>query len=240
MQHLFTRALNAFFPPQCFCCAERVTTHGTLCLPCWEKIQFITSPLCGACGLPLPFAPQEGMLCGGCIEERPAYSAARTVFRFDDHSKTLIHQLKFQDELYLAKTFAIWLARCGAELIARSDVIVPVPLHRKRLIERRYNQSALLAQALSKSTGLPCIVNAILKTQNTPAQSGLSRKEREANVKRAFAVNPKSLNVLRGKSVLLVDDVMTTGATAGACTKALMEAGANTVNVLTLARVARD
>lgn len=180
------------------------------------------------------------MLCGACIETRPSFSAARAVFRFDDHSKTLVHQLKFQDELYLAKTFATWMARAGAELIDRSDIIAPVPLHRKRLIARRYNQAAQLAHALSRASGLPCMLDALVKIKHTMAQSGLNRREREMNVRRAFAANPKHADALRGRSLLLVDDVMTTGATAEACVKALLQAGAGTVNVLTLARVAHD
>ncbi len=203
-------------------------------------MQFITPPMCGACGLPLSYAPAEGMLCGTCLENRPLFSAARAVFRFDDHSKTLIHQLKFQDELYLAKTFAVWLARAGAELVARSDVIVPVPLHRRRLVARRYNQSAQLAYALGRHCDLPCMMDGLIKLRHTVPQSGLTRKERETNVRRAFGVNPARQTALAGKTVLLVDDVLTTGATANACAAVLQAADVCSTQVLTLARVSRD
>lgn len=232
-------ALDIFFPPQCLCCDAIVPRHGALCLNCWQSVHFITEPFCACCGLPFEFTLGEGALCGECLRERPAFSRARAAFRYDDASKALIVKLKYQDQLYLASIFAAWLAKAGAELIAASDLIVPVPLHYWRFVKRRYNQSALLARVLGKHIGLAVIPDALIRTRATPPQTGLSQAERRNNVKGAFAVNPKHLSALKGKNVLLVDDVFTTGSTIEQCSKALLKAGASTVNILTLARTVR-
>lgn len=233
---MLARALDILFPPQCLGCDALVPTHGTLCLACWNRIKFISAPMCACCGLPFEFAIEEGALCGECLQERPPYSRARSAFVYDEHSRALVLKLKYSDQLHLAAVYNTWLAKAGAELIAGSDIIVPVPLHWRRFISRRYNQAALLAQALSKKTTLPVCEAALLRKRHTPQQTGLSRKQRQDNVHGAFTTNPKHKKQLKGKSVLLIDDVMTTGATLSHCAEALLKGGAGTVNVLTLAR----
>jgi len=235
---LLNRLLNLVFPPQCLHCDALVPQNGTLCLPCWQQVQFISDPLCECCGLPFEFA-EAGSMCADCLHTRPPFAHARTALRYDDHSSALITRLKYADQTQLAAVYGPWLAKAGKELIARSDAIVPVPLHYFRFVKRRYNQSALLAQSLAKHTALPVLPDILTRTRPTKPQTGLTRKQREDNVKGAFSANPKHTHHIKGKNILLVDDVFTTGSTLQACTKALLKAGAMQVNVLTLARTVR-
>jgi len=231
-----SRLLNLFFPPQCLVCDALVPTHGTLCTECWNSVPFISEPMCACCGLPLEFAVDINTLCGECLREHPPYSRARAAFVYNDTSRALVMKLKYQDELYLAPVFAHWLASAGSEIIKASDVILPVPLHYWRMLSRRYNQSLLLARAIADHSNVKLLANGLLRTRHTKQQAGLTRPQRLKNVKGAFAVNPKFKDEIKNKSVLLVDDVMTTGATLNACTEALLKAGASQVNVLTLSR----
>ena len=231
--------LDFLFPPQCLNCNTVVPAQGTLCLPCWQQVQFITDPYCQCCGHPFDYAIGDQALCGECLRERPPYARARAVFRYDEHSRALVTKLKYADQTQLAAIYGNWLARFGKELVAASEVIVPVPLHYWRFLGRRYNQSALLAHALHKSGGLPVIPDGLKRIRHTQPQPGLTYRQRQDNVKGAFAAHPKRRDALKGKAVLLIDDVMTTSATAGECAKALLKAGAMNVNVLTLARKAK-
>lgn len=228
--------LNLLFPPQCLSCNSSVVAHGTLCLTCWQQIRFITDPCCACCGHPFEFALGAEALCGACLREPPPYAKARAVFRYDEASKALVTKLKYADQLQLAAVYGAWLARFGKELVAASDVVVPVPLHYRRFISRRFNQSALLARALQKQCGLPVLPDGLKRIRATRPQPGLTYKQRQENVKGAFAVHPRHAAAIKGKTVLLIDDVMTTSATAGHCTKCLIRAGAMQVYVLTLAR----
>lgn len=233
---MLARTLNVLFPPQCLGCDVLVPTHGTLCVGCWEKIRFITEPMCACCGLPFEYAIGDGALCGECLREHPPFSRARSAFVYDEHSKSLILKFKYNDQLYLSSVYNTWLAKAGADLIAASDLIVPVPLHWRRFVGRRYNQAALLAQSLAKKTRLPVQENVLMRKRATTQQTGLSRKQRQDNVRGAFAVNPRHKAAIQGKSVLLIDDVFTTGATLSTCAEVLLKGGAGNVNVLTLAR----
>jgi len=233
-----TLLLDFLFPPQCLNCNQPVAAHGTLCLACWQQVQFITDPYCQCCGNPFDFALGTEALCGECLRERPPYARARAVFRYDEHSRALVTRLKYADQTQLASVYGTWLARFGKDLVAASDVIVPVPLHYWRFVGRRYNQSALLANALHKNSGLPMLPDGLKRIRPTRPQPGLTRRQRQENVKGAFAVHRKRAGVLKNKSVLLIDDVMTTSATVSQCAQTLLKAGAMQVNVLTLARKA--
>jgi ComF family protein len=160
------------------------------------------------------------------------------VFRYKGVGRALVLAFKHGDRLDAAPTLARWLARAGAELLADADVIVPVPLHRRRLFARRYNQSAVLALALGRLTGRAVAVDALARIRSTPSQGGLDRRARAANVRRAI-VAQRALAV-KGRRVVVVDDVLTTGATVGVCVRALLRAGAVSVDILTLARVTRE
>lgn len=230
-------ALDALLPPRCLSCGAVVPDQGTLCLPCWERIDFLAPPLCAACGLPFELDPGADALCGGCAARQPPFRRARAVFRYDDFGKGLILRFKHADRTEMAPALARWMARAGAELLDEADLIVPVPLHWTRLFGRRYNQAALLALALGRLTGLPVVPDLLLRRRRTPSQGGLGREARRRNIRGAFATAPHRGNALAGARVVLIDDVLTTGATTGACARALLAGGAEAVDVLTVARV---
>lgn len=239
------RVLDLVLPPRCLGCGELVERQGTLCVTCWAAIAFVTEPLCRCCGLPFAFDPgsdatETGSLCGACLAEPPAFERARAVMRYDDASRPLLLGFKHGDRTEAAPPFAAWMARSGAELLAGAEVVAPVPLHWRRLLARRYNQAALLAWPLAAAAGAPAAPDLLLRRRATPSQGRLSRAERQRNVAGAFAVNPRRAAALQGRRLLLVDDVMTTGATVSACARAALRAGAASVDVLVLARAVRD
>lgn len=232
-------ALNALLPPRCLSCGVITDSVGALCPDCWEAVDFLAPPLCALCGLPFEFDPGAGALCGACGREPPAYARGRAVMAYNDASKRLLLGFKHGDRTDGAPAYGAWLARAGAELAADADVIAPVPLHPFRLFARRYNQAALLARALAGATALEVIPDLLRRRRNTPPQGRLSAAARRGNVAGAFAVRPARKAALSGRRVLLVDDVMTTGATLEACSKTLLRGGAAAVDVLVLARVLR-
>jgi len=231
-----TALLNILFPPQCLNCDTLVPAQGTLCLPCWGQVQFITDPCCERCGLPFEFAYAQQGLCGACLRQPPSFARARAVMRYNEASRQLVLKLKFQDQTLLAGTLAAWMASAGRDLLEQSEVIVPVPLHYWRFVARRYNQSALLAQNIGRIGRVPVAVDALRRVRHTVPQTGLTRNQRLENVRGVFKVAPRRGAKVRGKRVLLVDDVMTTRATIEECSKALLAGGAQAVHVLTLAR----
>ena len=234
------QVLDALYPPLCIGCREHVSEPGSLCPECWRTLHFLDGPVCAACGLPFEIDPGGETLCAGCLTYPPSFDKARAVLRYDDASRKPILALKNMDRLDLAPAFGRWLERAGRELLAQSDLIVPVPLHRFRLWKWRYNQSAELARALSRLGGLPVDPFALRRIRSTPSQGKMpSASARRRNVRGAFAVPEKRRSAVDGKQILLVDDVLTTGATANACAKALKRAGARQVCVLALARVVR-
>jgi ComF family protein len=214
-----------------------VESPESLCPACWKEVDFLAAPLCEACGTPFPFAIEEGALCGACLQDRPPWRRARAVLRYDDKSRRLILALKHADRADLAPSLARWMFRAGGELLDGADVIAPVPLHRFRLWRRRYNQAALLAQRLAKLSGKPAIMDLLARTRSTPSQGTLEKGARARNVRGAFAVRPRRQDLIQGKAVLLIDDVLTSGATAGECARALLAKGAASVDVLVAARV---
>jgi ComF family protein len=232
-------ALNAVLPPRCLACGTLVERAGALCGACWSEVAFLTPPHCACCGFPFEYDLGAQALCGACTRDPPPYQRARAVMRYNEASRQLILAFKHGDRTEGAPAFGAWLARAGTDLIAEADLIAPVPLHRWRLLSRRYNQAALLAHALGRETGLPVHTELLLRRRHTPSQGRLSVTARRRNVAGAFAVAPRGTAVLAGRHVLLVDDVLTTGATVAACARALQRGGAAAVSVLVLARVVR-
>ncbi|WP_421708387.1 ComF family protein [Algihabitans sp.] len=231
--------LDALLPPRCLVTNAPVDRPGQLSPDAWQAADFIASPLCACCGVPFEVDPGPGALCGACARAQPAYDRARAVMRYDDASRSLVLRFKHADRTEAAPAFARWMARAGAAQLEACDLIVPVPLHRWRLLRRRYNQAALLAHQLGRLSGKPVVPDLLVRRRNTPSQGKLSRAQRQRNVRGAFLVATRCRAGVSGAKVLLVDDVMTTGATLEACAKVLKRAGAARVDVLTLARAVR-
>ncbi|MSO70440.1 MAG: ComF family protein [Alphaproteobacteria bacterium] len=233
------RALDFVLPPRCLGCDGAVAAPGALCPQCWSGVSFIAPPFCACCGLPQEFDLGAEALCGACIAEAPPFARARAVLRYDAASRGLLLRFKHADRTDAAPAFARWLQRAGAELLAEAELIVPVPLHWSRLLARRYNQSALLAIALGRLSGRRVVPDLLLRRRRTPSQGGMSATGRRRNVAGAFALRARAQPLVAGKRVLVIDDVLTTGATAVECARVLLRSGAAAVDVLTLARVAR-
>ncbi len=212
---------------------------GGLCVDCWRTAAFIAPPLCVVCGFPFELDFGEPVACAACEARHPAYERARAVLAYDDASRSMLLDYKHGDRTDHAPALAAWMARSGADLLADADLIAPVPLHRRRLWGRRYNQAALLARELARTSGRAFAPDLLLRRRDTPSQGRLSPAGRRRNVRGAFAVRPGREAALKGARVLLVDDVMTTGATVEACARVLARGGAAGVDVLTLARVVR-
>ncbi len=234
---LAVSALDLLLPPRCLACGGLVGEAHSLCTDCWRSVAFITPPLCACCGYPFEFDAGSGALCGACTHDPPPWARARAAFRYDDASRALILAFKYRDRTDAAKAYARWLVRAGNELLTQADVLVPVPLHWSRLFSRRYNQAALLAAGVSKLSGVPHLATALRRRRWTRSQTGLDAEGRRRNVRAAFAVPARQVRRLEGRRIVLVDDVLTTGATVGGCIAALKKAGAASVDVLTLARV---
>src|ERR1700758_1933749 len=229
-------ALDIALPQLCPACRDTVEGRG-LCASCWSKLSFITRPYCERLGIPFVYDPGPGLLSMEAIADPPAYNRARAAVRYDDIARKLVHALKYGDRLDLAPTMGRWSARAGRELLADSDAIVPVPLHWRRQWTRRFNQSALLAEIIAKASGRMVAHGALKRVKATPQQVGLDKSERAHNVQGAFRVPAHGKAEVAGRKLVLVDDVLTSGATVDACSRALLRAGAASVDVLVFARV---
>ena len=227
---------DTIFPPLCPACAAPVGAVGHLCADCWATLTFLDGAACATCGLPFEIEVGADSQCGACLAEPPAFERARAVLRYDAAARGVILAFKHGDRLDMAPTFGQWLARVSRTSLGEVDAVAPVPLHRWRLITRRYNQAAVLAAALARDLGVPHLPDLLARRRATPSQGGLDRAARRANVAGAFAVRERRQAAIKGRRVLLVDDVMTTGATVNACAKTLLRQGAASVAVAVLAR----
>ena len=234
-----TRFLDILFPPQCLKCASLVAETGTLCATCWLKISFIDGACCEACGLPFEYDLGPAALCGACSQDRPLFSRARSAMIYNAASRDIILAFKHGDKTHAVAAYGKWLFRAGSKMSPEIDVIVPVPLHWSRLFHRRYNQAALLAIEFSKLSGIPARTNILRRHKKTASQGHKTVRARHTNLRGAFSVPSRAKAGIKDKKILLIDDVFTTGATAQACTKILLQAGVKNVDVLTLARVVR-
>lgn len=231
-------ALDLLLPPHCLTCDAPVSAPGQFCPECFLEANFIAEPCCARCGLPFTYRGEGNRdgLCPTCEAAPPPWGQARAAFRYDTLSRRLVLPLKYADRTELATALAPLMARAGAPLLARAEVLVPVPLHRARLLARRYNQAALLARALSRLSPLPMALDALIRTRATAPLAALGAAARAETVRDAFALRPGREAAVAGRRVLLIDDILTSGATCGACTRVLLAAGAQAVDVLVAAR----
>lgn len=229
------RALDLILPPTALDGGPAISPG--LSAEAWGKIAFIEDPVCDGCGSPFEYAPGFDERCAACMARPKAFSRARAACLYDEHSRELILQLKHADRTDLSGLFARWLSRSARELIEDTDAIVPVPLHRLRLLRRRYNQAAEIARPLARLTGLDYLPDALMRRRATASQGGRSAGGRRRNVQGAFAVPERARRLVEGRRLLLIDDVLTTGATAEACARALKAAGAADVHIAVVAKV---
>ena len=230
------KVLGLFYPPICAGCRKAVGSDAALCVACWRGIAFIEAPFCSVLGVPLPYDEGPGTVSAAAIAEPPAFARARAAVLHAGIGAGLVAQLKYADRTDLTVLMAGWMRRAGEELLREADAVVPVPLHRTRLLRRRFNQSAELARRLAApKTFQPQL---LVRRRATASQVGLGRSERQRNVAGAFVVPPILTGQVAGRRILLVDDVFTTGSTVGSASRALLRAGAAAVDVLTFSRVA--
>lgn len=236
--NFFKKILEIIFPSHCLYCEKIISAEGLFCNDCWQKLQFITEPKCNICSNPFEFVVGDNLTCSSCLSNPPSYDASVVIFRYNQIIGKVIGDLKYRDSTYIANKLAKILFIQAQPEIAEADFIIAVPLHIKRLRKRRFNQSVLLCRALTKTevTKTKLIPDFLLRIKNTAAQVSLRKKQRQNNLKSAFALNPKYQNIIKDKKILLIDDVMTTGATLENCAKILKKSGAKKVTILTIAK----
>jgi len=234
-------ALHLIYPPQCLTCDALVTTDFGLCGHCWRETPFVTGLVCDQCGVPLPGEDSgKPEHCDDCLTIARPWSQGRAAMLYKDNARRMVLALKHGDRLDLARPAAGWMLRAAQPLLVPGMLVAPIPLHWLRLIKRRYNQAALLSGALAKMAGLDHCPDLLIRQRHTGSQEGRDRDSRFANLAAALTVHPRRGNRVEGRHILLVDDVMTSGATFAAAADACIVSGATGVSVLALARVAKD
>ncbi len=233
--------LHVIYPPQCLSCDARVTTDFGLCSNCWRDTPFIIGLTCSKCGTPLPGEDSDpGVLCDDCLTIARPWVHGRAALLYKDNARKLVLSFKHGDRLDLARPAASWMMRAAAPILRPDMLIAPVPLHWMRLLKRRYNQSALLSAAVARLAGLDHCPDLLQRRRSTGTQDDRSRDGRFANMAGAITAHPRHLKRIEGRHILLVDDVMTSGATLAAAAEACIAQGAAEISVLVMARVVKD
>ncbi len=225
--------INYILPPRCLSCSEILNSKGEFCASCWGKLDFIAKPYCQLCGRKLAIAILDNFCCTRCYNNKPNYDLARSLLKFNEYSKKIIHQFKYQDKTVFAKTFAKLLYNRYGKEIADIDLIVPVPMNRFKRLLRMYNPAHILAQEIAKITDKNIKADILIKAKWTKSQTFLSKKQRMNNIKKSIKFNKK--HKITKQKILLVDDVITTGTTIDECAKILRRAGASSISVMTIA-----
>jgi ComF family protein len=234
-------ALNLIYPPACLSCGDAVEGAAGLCGPCWRDTAFIGGTVCDSCGVPLPGGGADELAhCDACLTAMPPWVHGRAAFLYRDVGRKLVLALKHGDRQEIAKPAALWMAQAVAQTVQSDTLIAPVPLHWSRLVKRRYNQSALLARALGRVLTMETCPDLLIRTRRTPPLDGKTRAERFETLEGAIDVHARRKTLIAGRPVLLVDDVMTSGATLFAAAQACLDAGSGPICVVTLARVTKD
>ncbi len=240
-RHVSTALIDQLFPAGCLACNAATQTASGLCSACWRDTYFLTGTLCDRCGAPLRQTPDESAeaICDDCVHHPPAWGRGRCATAYEGAGRRAAMNLKHGDRTDLAPALARWVTGAGVDILHPDALLVPVPLHRFRLMQRRYNQAAELTRAIGKRCGAKTLPDALLRSVNTPPLKG-NRATRHETLKDAFDVNPRRAKDLKGAHVILIDDVLTTGATLSACAEVLFTAQVARVDVLALARAVRD
>jgi ComF family protein len=243
VRHIVREAVDFALPPRCPACGTITPEPHRFCFGCWKSLTFLGDPCCACCGLPFAYGDSAG-LCGRCLAEAPPFERLRAAVAYGEVARTVVLKLKYSGRPGLAETLARFMLRHLGDTDRaageKGALLVPVPLHRWRLWKRGYNQAALLASALGRAAAVEFAPDLLRRTRATPPLKGLGRRERALTVRGAFRVTEKGKAAIAGRSVILVDDVFTSGATAGACARTLKRAGAASVAVLCWARVVQD
>lgn len=233
------KILEIIFPSHCLSCEEIVNKEALFCNVCWPKLQFISEPKCKICSYPFEFQGFE-LICAKCLTKKPSYDKAISLFRYNDILKKIITSFKYHEQTLIAQKLSKLLISRAKDEIANTDIIIAVPLHVKRLRKRKFNQAILLARTLSKNHDLDRNIkffpDFLIRTKNTIPQAELHKTEREKNLNGAFAFNEKYQDLIKGKNILLVDDIITTGATLEGCAFILKKHGAKKVIAITIAK----
>lgn len=235
----FQSLVEALYPATCLSCEARIEGAAGLCSRCWISSHFIAGLVCNACGTPLTGASNELETCDECIETPRIWSAARAVFLYEEHARKLVWELKYADRPEVARAAGGWLWQALKPILPENPLVTAVPLHWTRLLKRKYNQSELLALALCSEAGIKHVPNLLRRVKRTPQLVGLDRDERQRWLNGAITAPTKRRPIISGRHIVLVDDVMTTGATLTAATQALQTANAASVTALCLARAAK-
>ncbi len=239
-------AIHFLYPPRCLACGVETGSDHALCGPCWQDTPFVTGLVCDGCGLPLPGEDTgDRVLCDACLDDPHPWGRARAPLLYEGAARKMVLALKHGDRLDLVHPLARWMVPLARDVAPQGQapggrLVVPVPLHRLRLLRRRFNQAALLGREVARMCDMPFCPDALMRRRRTIPQEGMGRVERFANQNGAFALHPRRRDLVRGKGILLVDDVLTSGATLRGCAQALLAGGAVQVNCVVLARVARN
>ena len=238
LKQILRPALDFVLPPRCPCCGEILPADGGFCSECWQRLHFIAPPWCASCALPLPYSTDEALQCASCLAQAPQHDGIRAAVAYDDNSRMVALRLKYGGKIGLARMIAMQLVRHVPE-DRQGLIITPVPLHWTRLWRRSFNQSALIAHELARLSGVEMWPALLIRQRMTPSLRGLSVKERNKAVGTAFAINPRHADRIKGARIILVDDVLTTGATSDGCFKVLHKGGASWMQLFCWARVLR-